>query len=134
MRTVTFCLLAVLVLGSAALAQMTAPTLTTPVEGAVLGPNYDLIGSIDHRAFLIVMTDVITDDENQTVLRSVPGIRHWTAADGTFHFRVASPRVSIGEKQTPLKYRVRVFEATPAGNGPETQVLCNMAPEEPANP
>ena len=56
------------------------------------------------------------------------GIRHWTATDGTFHFRVASPRVSVGEKDTKLQYKVRVFEATPNGNGPETTVMCEMAP------
>lgn len=128
MRTTMLAVLAVLLVGVAVFAQTTAPTVTTPVEGAVLGPNYDIIGSIDHRAFLIVMTDVITDDEAQTVLRSVPGIRHWTATDGTYHFRVASPRVSVGEKDTKLKYKVRVFEATPNGNGPETTVMCEMAP------
>lgn len=128
MKTLTLAVLAVLLVAVAVFAQTTAPTVTTPVEGAVLGPNYDIIGTMDHRAFLIVMTDVITDDEAQTVLRSVPGIRHWTATDGTFHFRVASPRVSVGEKETKLKYKVRVFEATPNGNGPETTVMCEMAP------
>ncbi|MEI6504159.1 MAG: hypothetical protein WCP21_24360, partial [Armatimonadota bacterium] len=128
MKKMLVAILAVLLVAVAVFAQTTAPTVTTPVEGAVLGPNYDIIGSIDHRAFLIVMTDVITDDEAQTVLRSVPGIRHWTATDGTFHFRVASPRVSVGEKDTKLKYKVRVFEATPNGNGPETSVMCQMAP------
>ena len=128
MKTTMLAILAVLLVAVAVFAQQTAPTVTTPVEGAVLGPNYDIIGSMDHRAFLIVMTDVITADEAQTVLRSVPGIRHWTATDGTFHFRVASPRVSVGEKDTKLQYKVRVFEATPNGNGPETTVMCEMAP------
>lgn len=128
MKTTMFAVLAVLLLAVAVFAQQTAPTVTTPAEGAVLGPNYDIIGASDHRAFLIVMTDVITDDADQTVLRSVPGIRHWTATDGTFHFRVASPRVAIGEKDTKLKYKVRVFEASQDGNGPETTVMCEMAP------
>ncbi|MEI6500213.1 MAG: hypothetical protein WCP21_04205, partial [Armatimonadota bacterium] len=67
MKTLMLAVLAVLLVAVAVFAQTTAPTVTTPVEGAVLGPNYDIIGSMDHRAFLIVMTDVITDDEAQTV-------------------------------------------------------------------
>ena len=110
---------------TAALA-MEAPTVTTPTEGAALGPNYDVIGSMPYRAFLVVMTDVLVCDTGE-LLRSVPGIRHWTNQDGSFHFRVASPRVSIGEKETKVSYRVRVFEASAAGNGPETVINCAMA-------
>ena len=104
---------------------MEAPQVTTPTAGAALGPNYDLLGSATHKAFLIVLTDVVTRDG--TLLRTVPGIRHWTNADGTFHFRVASPRVSIGEKETRVQYRVRVFEASQTAKGPETVIMCDMA-------
>lgn len=104
-----------------------APTVTMPRAGAVLGPNYDVMGSMPYRAFLVVMTDCVNAGTGE-VLRSVPGIRHWTADDGTFHFRVASPRVSIGEKDTTLIYRVRVFEAGAGGEtGPETVLECQMA-------
>ena len=105
---------------------MDKPTVTSPQEGAMLGPSYDVIGSMPYRAFLVVMTDVVNAETNE-VLRSVPGIRHWTNQDGTFHFRVASPRVSIGEKDTDLIYRLRVFEKTPQEQGPETIVNCRMA-------
>jgi len=102
-----------------------SPTVTTPQEGAALGPNYDIMGSMPYKAFLVLLTDVFTADG--TVLRTVPGIRHWTAADGTFHFRAASPRVSIGERDTVVGYRIRIFEATAQGNGPETVITCGMA-------
>jgi len=115
------------VLGIAAQAlAMDAPVVTTPTEGAALGPNYDIIGHMPYRAFLVVLTDAINADTGE-LIRTVPGIRHWTNMDGTFHFRVASPRVSIGDKDTTVSYRVRVFEATAAGNGPETVVNCVMA-------
>jgi hypothetical protein len=104
---------------------MDAPRVTTPTQGAALGPNYDVLGSMPHKAFLIVLTDVVT--QKGVLLRTVPGIRHWTAADGTFHFRVASPRVSIGEKETKVQYRVRVFESSQQGKGPETVINCEMA-------
>ena len=83
-------------------------------------------GSMPHKAFLVVMTDVLRAD-NGELLHSVPGIRHWTRADGTFHFRVASPRVAIGEKDTVLVYRVRVWASSKDGKGPETVVNCTMA-------
>ncbi|MEN6641614.1 MAG: hypothetical protein ABFE08_04115 [Armatimonadia bacterium] len=102
------------------------PTVTMPQPGAELGPNYDVLGKMPYRAFLVVMTDCI-DAKTGLTLRSVPGIRHWTFDDGSFHFRVASPRVSIGEKQTELIYRVRVFESSANGDGPETAIDCKMA-------
>ncbi len=104
---------------------MEAPVVTTPQEGAALGPNYDIMGSMPYKAFLVLVTDVLIADG--TVLRTVPGIRHWTAADGTFHFRAASPRVSIGEKDTVVGYRIRIFEASEQGAGPETVINCLMA-------
>ncbi len=119
----SFAVLSLLLVAGHAMA-MEAPTVTTPQEGAVLGPNYDILGSMPYKAFLILVTDVITRDGE--VLRTVPGIRHWTADDGTFHFRAASPRVSIGEKNTEVVYRIRVFEATAAGNGPETIINATM--------
>lgn len=126
MRTVLVVSLAVLLVAGAALAQ-SGPMVKTPEVGAKLGPNYDVIGTAGHKAFLIVMTDVVNADTGE-VLRSVPGIRHWTTEDGTFHFRAASPRVSIGERDTPLKYRVRVFESSESGTpGTETVIEAGMA-------
>lgn len=126
MRTLLIVSLVTLLFVGLALAQ-NGPSVTMPAAGAQLGPNYDVIGNAGHRAFLVVATDVI-DANTGECLRTVPGIRHWTADDGSFHFRVASPRVSIGERDTPLKYRVRVMEANETGIvGPETVVEASMA-------
>lgn len=103
------------------------PTISMPRNGDALGPSYDITGHMPQRAFLVVMTDVVRADTGE-VLRSVPGIRHWTEADGTFRFRCASPRISIGERDTPLTYRIRCFEVAPNGAmGPEAIVTCRMA-------
>lgn len=103
------------------------PTISTPRNGDALGPSYDITGHMPQQAFLVVLTDVVRADTGE-VLRTVPGIRHWTEADGTFHFRCASPRVSIGERDTPLTYRIRCFEVAPNGAmGPEAIVTCRMA-------
>lgn len=117
--------LMVLVMGSAY--ALEKPTIETPKDGDTLGPSYDIIGSMPYKAFLIVVTDCVRTDTGE-VLRSVPGIRHWTNADGTFHFRCASPRVSVGDQGMPLVYRVRAWEANQAGEcGPEAVVTCRMA-------
>jgi hypothetical protein len=116
----------VLLVAATQVLAMEAPVVTMPTEGAALGPNYDVIGSMPYRAFLVVRTDAIVADTGE-LLRTVPGIRHWTNMDGSFHFRCASPRVSIGDKDTQVIYRVRVFEASAGGNGPETVVNCEMA-------
>lgn len=129
MRALRIIGLAVLLVASGAAFAQGAPKVTMPAEGALLGPNYDIIGSMDHKAFLVLITDVVRADTNE-VIRSVPGIRHWTAADGTFHFRAASPRVSIGERGTRLLYHIRLFEATQNGNGPETVITCGMADQQ----
>ena len=81
---------------------MDQPTIQAPNEGAVLGPNYDISGSMPYKAFLVVITDCVRTDTGE-VLRSVPGIRHWTNRNGHFQFRCSSPRVSLGEAGLPLR-------------------------------
>lgn len=125
MRVLTVVILGVLLVATVASAQ-DGIRVVTPAEGAALGPNYDVIGTAGHRAFLVVMTDVINCETGE-VIRSVPGIRHWTNPDGTFHFRVASPRVSFGEKDTQLAYKVRVAEVSPTGTGNETVINASMS-------
>lgn len=117
-------LLVSLLLSAGAALAMDKPTIQVPSERTVLGPNYDISGSMPYRAFLVVMTDCVRIDTGE-VLGSVPGIRHWTNNDGQFQFRCASPRVSFGEAGTPLEYRVRCFETSASGgNGPEAVVNC----------
>jgi hypothetical protein len=119
--------LVLLVLWAAGAAMaLEAPQVQSPQEGAALGPNYDVAGSLAHKGLVVVITDVINTDTN-VVLGSVPGIRHWTEADGRFLVRVASPRVAVGVKDTPLAYRIRIFEATKDEVGPETVINATKA-------
>jgi|LSQX01.1.fsa_nt_gb hypothetical protein len=122
---ITLMVVAVSLWGLAAQA-MEKPEVYMPKDGQLLGPNFDIMGRMPAKAFLIVMTDVIISDTGE-MIKSVPGIRHWTEPDGTFHFRCASPRVAIGEKDTQLNYRIRVFEASASGDtGPETVIEGKM--------
>lgn len=117
-------LMAVLISAGAALA-MDKPTIDVPSQGNALGPNYEISGSMPHQAFLVVITDCIRTDTGE-VLRSVPGIRHWTNSDGRFQFRCASPRVAYGDSDVNLDYRVRCFETDASGEkGPEAVVNCH---------
>ena len=123
-RLFTVVVLLSLLLSAGAALAMEKPTIQAPSEGANLGPNYDISGSMPYRAFLVVMTDCVRTDTGQ-VLGSVPGIRHWTGSDGRFQFRCASPRISLGDTSVQLEYRVRCFETSASGeNGPEAVVRC----------
>jgi hypothetical protein len=119
-------LLSLLISAGMALA-MDTPTIRTPAQGTALGPSYEISGHMPYRAFLVVVTDCIRTDTGE-VLRSVPGIRHWTNNDGSFTFRCASPRIAYGGVGLALEYRVRCFETNASGGtGPEAVVNCSMA-------
>ena len=103
------------------------PTVNQPLEGVVLGPSYEISGSLGYRALLVVLTDVVLADTGE-LLATVPGIRHYTNYDGTFHFRCASPRVSMGDRTRTLTYRVRCFTLDASGaKGPERVINCTAA-------
>jgi len=115
--------LSVLLLSLAfAFAAPNAPQVTTPVNGDRIGPNIDVKGMTEGRQFVVIITDVILNSTNE-IVGSVPGIRHWTEADGTFSFRVATPRVR-GAWDSNLTYKVRVFTARPDEKSPETVITC----------
>ena len=114
---------ALVCLAAAAYAAPAAPTVTTPTNGAKIGPNVDVAGSTVGKQFVIVITDVYLKGNN-TPLKSVPGIRHWTNDDGTFTFGIATPRVPWYPK-VDLTYKIRLFTQRPGeAKGPETVVTC----------
>lgn len=119
---------ATLVLCLAAMTQAAElPTVNEPVAGAALGPNYEILGSLSYRALVVVLTDAVLAETGE-LLATVPGIRHYTNEDGTFHFRCASPRVARGYRGTELRYRIRVFTMDAEGNkGPERVINCTSA-------
>lgn len=118
----------VLLLGLALAANaIPQPRVDQPTEGAILGPSYEIIGSVGERALVVVLTDVVMVETGRTV-GTVPGIRHYSKNDGSFHFRCASPRVPTGDETTEYAYRVRCFVVAPGGaRGPETVVNCKPA-------
>jgi hypothetical protein len=120
-------IVALLSLSVAALAAE-APQVTTPVNGDKLGPNTDITGQAAEKQFLIIYTDVFGRDGDEEVwIGKVPGIRHWTKEDGSFEFRISTPR-PLTTYQTLLIYRIHVFAQRPGEDpGPETVVTCTAA-------
>ena len=99
------------------------PTVNSPANGDKIGPNVVITGSTEGKQFVIVITDVYLKGNN-TPLKSVPGIRHWTNDDGTFTFGIATPRVPWYPK-VDLTYKIRLFTQRPGeAKGPETVVTC----------
>ena len=122
MRSARFVVVAVvLVVLAMAAAQAQAPTVTFPRNGDQIGPATDVIGNLGHRGLICIITDVYRTDNTSTA-QTVPGIRHYTEADGSFHFRIGVPRHLPGPVG-PLVYKIRVLELRgPSNPGPETLV------------
>jgi hypothetical protein len=120
--------IAVLILCIAGISQAAeAPTVNTPTEGALLGPSFDITGSVSSRALVIVLTDAVFADTGE-LISTVPGIRHYPNDDLTFSFHCASPRVSLGDRTREIAYRVRCFTMEAGGGaGPETVINCKPA-------
>ncbi len=94
---------ALLITGAAVSAEV---TISTPQDGDVVGPSTPIHGQCSQRAFLVVVTDVLASDGRNVGM--VPGIRHWTNDDNSISVRIATPRISFGEKEEPVTYVIHV--------------------------
>ena len=102
-----------------------APVVIKPREGQTVGPNVDIEGRAQPGALVVIRTDVYNNQTNE-LLRDVPGIRHLSGEGGKFRFRIATPRVSIGEA-VPLRYEIHVKAATNKRYTAETIIVVNPA-------
>lgn len=95
-----------------------AVTITYPVNGQVVGPSTQVKGVASQKAFMVVYTKVFRPGEDK-LLRKVPGIRHWTKENGSFVFRIATPRV-YGAPNMKLIYKihVRAYSQPASGKNP----------------
>jgi hypothetical protein len=98
-----------------------APIVTVPTAGEEVGPSVRVEGRTRPGMLCVVWTEVYNAETNE-LLRRVPGIRHLPEENGSFHFRVAVPRVYIGEKVS-LRYEVHVkAQQEEGGYTPDTVV------------
>jgi hypothetical protein len=103
-------------------------TVTDPQEGAQVGPATEVLGTAPVGSLVIIVTEVY-DQSTGDLLRKIPGIRHRPNQDGSFHFRVATPRLSFGT-DTPLVYKMNVKAVTEQQTyGP---VVITLTPAPPA--
>ena len=100
-----------------------APVVTKPREGQSVGPNVDIEGRAQVGALVVIRTEVYNNQTNE-MLRDVPGIRHLSGEGGRFAFRIATPRVFIGEN-VPLRYEIHVKAATDKRYTAETIIVVN---------
>jgi len=98
-----------------------APEVSSPKNGDRIGPNVFVTCKTEGKQFVIIITDVYVKGQ---LVGSVPGIRHWTADDGSLTARIATPRVYNAPK-AETSYTIRVFTQRPdSEKSPETVVRC----------
>jgi hypothetical protein len=94
--------------------------ITSPREGAHVPPRAEVYGTAPGGSMIVVNTEVRAQDDNH-ILKSVPGLRHSVPADGNWHVAVACPDLppNIAE---PLYYVIKAYYETPTYRSPEVSV------------
>ncbi len=101
-------------------------TVTEPQDGSQVGPATEVLGTAPAGSVVIIVTEVY-DQETGDLLGKIPGIRHRPNQDGSFHFRVSTPRVSFGT-DTNLVYKMKVKAVTEQQTYGEVVVTLYPAP------
>jgi len=82
-------------------------TITQPTEGATIGPRVEVYGTAPGNSFLVLDTEVRAQDDNE-LLRVVPGLRHDVPANGQWHFAIAAPVLPANVSE-PLYFVIRAY-------------------------
>lgn len=90
-------------------------TITQPTAGARVGPRVEVYGTAPGGSFLVLETEVRAQDDNE-LLRVVPGIRHSVPQNGQWHFSIAAPVLPANIAE-PLYYVIRAYTT----NGQQSQ-------------
>ncbi len=90
----------------------TAPTaqvtITQPAEGSTIGPRVEVTGTAPGGSFLVLDTEVRAQDDDE-LIRVVPGLRHDVPASGQWHFAIAAPSLPLNITDEPLYYVIRAY-------------------------
>lgn len=89
--------------------------ITEPTEGARVASRVEIMGTAPGESFLVIDTEVRTQDDDE-LLRVVPGIRHDVPASGNWQFAIAAPTLPPNVAE-PLYYVIRAYTAS---GGPST--------------
>ncbi len=110
-------------MGAAATGQTTTTTgvtITTPTEGDSVQGRVTVAGTGRPGALIIVSTEVRAQDDDE-LIRDVPGSRHAIAEDGTWQVWVAAPVLPANIAE-PLYYVIKAKWITRTEESPEARV------------
>lgn len=93
-------------------------TITQPTEGARVGPRVEVMGTAPGRSFLVLETEVRAQEDDE-LIRVVPGIRHDVPASGNWHFAIAAP-VLPPNIAKPLYYVIKAYTTNGQTSQPAT--------------
>lgn len=107
------------------------PVIHSPKNGEKVGPSTLVKGVAKPGSVVVIQTEVY-DQTTGEFLKMVPGHRHKNNPDGSFSLLIATPLVSIGEQDTPLRYEIHVFTVTrDGGQSPEAIVTVDQEKNAP---
>jgi hypothetical protein len=93
-------------------------TITQPTADARIGPRVEVMGTAPGGSFLVIETEVRAQDDDD-LLRVVPGIRHDVPASGNWHFSIAAPTLPENVSE-PLYYIIKAYTANDGTSQPAT--------------
>ena len=93
-------------------------TITQPTAGSNIGPRVEMSGTAPGGSFLVIETEVRAQDDDE-LLKVVPGIRHSVPASGNWHFAIAAPQLPDNVSE-PLYYVIRAYTASGGPNSAAT--------------
>ena len=96
-------------------APMGRVSISQPVPGTMIGPRVEVRGTAPGSSFLVIDTEVRAQDDDE-LLKVVPGIRHSVPASGNWHFAIAAPQLPDNVAE-PLYYVIRAYTSS---GGPST--------------
>lgn len=94
--------------------------ITSPREGEHVPPRAEVYGTAPGGSMIVVNTEVRAQDDNH-ILKTVPGLRHSVPADGNWHVAVACPDLPANIAE-PLYYVIKAYYETPTYRSPEVSV------------
>lgn len=107
------------------------PIINSPRNGDTVGPSTLVTGVAKPGSVVVIQTEVYNQSTGEFI-KMVPGHRHATEPDGSFSLLIATPLVTIGEKDTPLRYEIHVFTVTrDGGKSPEAIVTVEQEKNTP---
>ena len=86
-------------------------TISQPAEGALIGPRVEVMGTAPGGSLLILETEVRAQDDDE-LIRVVPGIRHYVPASGNWHFAIAAPSLPLNLQDEGLYYIIRGYTSS----------------------